>query len=196
MAEVPDMTGVSNAVDLSNTVDVLDAAKVSSAMNTSNTMDVRLYTEADLAAMRSIWNEVVEAARAFPQDEPLSSDDAREFFAAQSASTVAVRDGEVLGLAIVHPNNVGRCGHVANASFAVAPGLRGGGIGRALVSDALMRAGELGFRGMQFNAVVESNAGAIHLYEDLGFTHIGTIPGGFRNGEGVYEDTRIYYHAC
>ena len=62
------------------------------------------------------------------------------------------------------------------------------------MEDSLRQAARLGFRGLQFNAVVASNEGAIALYEDLGFQRIGRIPGGFLNKDGAYEDTFIYYH--
>ena len=92
---------------------------------------VRAYTEADLPAMTAIWNEVVEEGIAFPQEESLSLDEARAFFASQSRSAVAVRqsDGKILGLYILHPNNVGRCGHICNASYAVSSESRGLRIG-------------------------------------------------------------------
>ena len=92
----------------------------------------------------------------------------------------------------LHPNNVGRCAHVGNASYAVASSVRGLGLGRALVEDSLAQAARKGFRGLQFNAVVAGNAGAIHLYEDLGFVRVGTVPGGFVNFMGGYEDIHIY----
>lgn len=155
---------------------------------------IRPWVEADLSAMLPIWNDVVEAANAFPQLEPMGPEEAREFFAAQSLTAVAELEGRVAGLYILHPNNLGRCGHVANASYAVAASARGCGIGRALVEDSLRQLAPLGFRGLQFNAVVASNVGAIGLYESLGFARIGTIPGGFRNGEGAYEDMHIFYH--
>lgn len=157
---------------------------------------VRTWEPADLEAMTAIWNEVVRDGRAFPQIEPLSGpDEAAAFFSAQTRSAVAVGDdGTVAGLSILHPNNVGRCGHVANASYAVASHARGRGVGRALVSDSLAALAPCGFRGLQFNAVVASNAGAIALYESLGFTRIGTVPEGFRNLDGAYEDIHVYYH--
>lgn len=158
-------------------------------------LSIRLFEEADLTAMCAIWNEVVEAGVAFPQEECLDVGSARAFFSSQSATTVAVCDGEVCGLSILHPNNVGRCGHVANASYAVSKAMRGRGVGRALVSDSLDRAGRLGFRGLQFNAVVETNAGAIRLYEDLGFALVGTVPEGFRMKDGTFANTRIYFHS-
>lgn len=58
-------------------------------------MLVRKYDNTDINSMVTIWNEVVE-------------------------NGVAVDDNdEVVGLYILHPNNVGRCGHICNASYAV-----------------------------------------------------------------------------
>ena len=155
---------------------------------------IRPYREEDLPAMVEIWNEVVAAGNAFPQTEPLTLEEARVFFAEQSHTAVATVNGRVRGLYILHPNNIGRCGHVANASFAVAGASRGEGIGRLLVEDCLRQAAACGFRGLQFNAVVASNERARALYESLGFARIGMIPGGFCNRDGIYEDMYIYYH--
>ena len=88
---------------------------------------------------------------------------------------------------------MGRCGHICNASYAVASQARGKHIGAALVSDCLQQAKALGFRILQFNAVVESNRAARHLYERLGFRQLGTIPGGFRMQDGHYENICPYY---
>lgn len=156
-------------------------------------LEIRPYREEDLEGMMKVWNEVVEAGNAFPQIEPLTLETARSFFAEQTLAAVAVVDARLFGLYILHPNNVGRCAHVANASYAVASSARGLGLGRALVEDSLDQAARKGFLGLQFNAVVASNEGAIHLYEDLGFTRVGTVPGGFVNFMGAYEDMHIYY---
>ncbi len=157
-------------------------------------MNVRRYEEADLPRMAEIWNQVVEDGIAFPQLQTLTLDSARDFFAGQSFSAVAEEDGEILGLYILHPNNEGRCGHIANASYAVDRSARGKGAGEALVSHCLETAAALGFRLMQFNAVVKSNLGAIHLYEKLGFVRIGEVPGGFLMKDGHYEDIVLFYH--
>lgn len=157
---------------------------------------VRPYTGGDLEAMREIWNEVVDAGQAFPQEERLGPEAAARFFAAQSSACVAVdARGKVLGLFILHPNNEGRCGHIANASYAVAGAARGLGVGRALVEASLGEAGRLGFRILQFNAVAVDNAAARRLYENLGFTPLGIIPGGFRRPDGSYVDICLYWHA-
>ena len=157
-------------------------------------MNVRRYEEADLPRMAEIWNQVVEDGIAFPQLQTLTLDSARDFFAGQSFSAVAEEDGEILGLYILHPNNEGRCGHIDNASYAVDRAARGKGAGKALVSHCLETAAALGFRLMQFNAVVKSNLGAIHLYEKLGFMRIGEVPGGFLMKDGHYEDIILFYH--
>ncbi|MBO5512791.1 MAG: GNAT family N-acetyltransferase [Clostridia bacterium] len=137
----------------------------------------------------SIWNRVVEDGVAFPQTEPLTLDAGAAFFAEQTLTAVAVdEDGTVLGMYILHPNNVGRCGHIANASYAVARHARGQGVGEALVRDSLKQAKAHGFRVMQFNAVVATNTAALHLYEKVGFTRLGVIPKGFRLPDGTYAD--------
>ena len=157
-------------------------------------MIIREYTNGDLPAMIRIWNEVVEDGIAFPQEEPLDTESGAAFFAGQSYTGVAEDNGEIYGLYILHPNNVGRCGHICNASYAVSSESRGKHIGEQLVKDCLTKGKELGFRVLQFNAVVESNVHARHLYERLGFTQLGVIPRGFRMKDGHYENICPYYH--
>ena len=157
-------------------------------------MEIRTYRTDDLPDMIRIWNEVVEEGVAFPQEEFLDMDSGAAFFAEQSYSGVAEGDGAVVGLYILHPNNVGRCSHICNASYAVDSSCRGKHIGEKLVLDCLQKGKELGFRILQFNAVVESNVHARQLYERLGFQPLGTIPGGFRMKDGHYENICPYYH--
>ena len=143
-----------------------------------------------------IWNDIVEDGIAFPQKETLDAQTGDAFFKSQSFTGIAIDtdSGEVVGLYILHPNNVGRCGHISNASYAVKKNKRGQHIGEFLVKDCLAKAKEIGFRILQFNAVVESNTHARHLYERLGFVQIGTIPNGFLMKDGHYENICPYYH--
>lgn len=157
---------------------------------------VRAYKEKDLPEMIQIWNEVVEEGIAFPQEEYLTTETGARFFADQTYSAVAVDTDteQICGLYILHPNNVGRCGHICNASYAVASEQRGLHIGEALVSDCLVQGRLHGFRILQFNAVVASNLPARQLYQRLGFKQLGVIPNGFRMRDGHYEDICPYYH--
>ncbi|CUO29070.1 acetyltransferase [Clostridium disporicum] len=99
----------------------------------------------------------------------------------------------MLGLYILHPNNVGRCGHICNSSYAVKKDCRGLHIGEKLVIDSLEQGKKYGFRIIQFNAVVASNIHARNLYERLGFKQLGVIPEGFLMKDGHYEDICPYY---
>ncbi len=156
-------------------------------------ISIRRYQLKDLPRMTEIWNHVVEEGNAFPQLDSLTAETSQAFFDAQSYVGVADENGRILGLYILHPNNIGRCGHIANASYAVDAGFRGKGVGRSLVQDCMIQARKLGFRILQFNAVVATNLGAIHLYEKLGFHRLGTIEQGFLKPDGAYEDIIVFY---
>lgn len=157
-------------------------------------IEIRPFKREDVPGMVSVWNEVVNAGNAFPQEEPLTLQNGEAFFSSQTVCAVAVEKGVVMGLYILHPNNVGRCGHICNASYAVASYARGRGIGESLVKHCMKSAGEKGYRVLQFNAVVVSNKAAIALYDKLGFTRLGTVKGGFKNKDGIYEDIMLFYH--
>lgn len=146
----------------------------------------------ELPQAAEIWNDVVAAADSFPGDERLSEEQAWEMFAGQTKTVCALRGDEVVGVYILHPNNIGRCGHIANASYAVKKEYRGMGIGRKLVLDCLTQAKNCGFKGLQFNAVVCTNYSAIALYLKCGFSILGTVKNGYRLGDGSYADTLIF----
>lgn len=156
---------------------------------------IRRYGNNDVESMVRIWNEVVEDGIAFPQEDLLDDATGRKFFADQTYSAVAenTESGEVLGLYILHPNNIGRCGHISNASYAVASASRGLHVGEKLVRDCIVQAAKHGFKILQFNAVVATNIHARHLYERIGFKQLGVIPKGFRMKDGHYEDICPYY---
>ena len=159
-------------------------------------IEIRQYNDSDLASMIKIWNEVVDEGTAFPQEESLNEITGREFFSLQTYCGVAEdkESGNILGLYILHPNNIGRCGHICNASYAVSKNVRGLHIGEKLVLDCMRKGKELGFGILQFNAVVATNIHARNLYERLGFVQLGVIPKGFRMKDGHYEDICPYYH--
>lgn len=157
---------------------------------------LREYTSKDAVAACEIWNQVVDDGVAFPQEEDLTEESGDVFFKEQTYTGIAENEdtGEAVGLYILHPNNVGRCGHICNASYAVKRDIRGQHIGEKLVLDCLAKAKEKGFKVMQFNAVVATNTHALHLYKRIGFTQLGVIPGGFRMPDGHYEDIIPHYY--
>ena len=151
----------------------------------------------DASEAIEIWNQIVREGIAFPQRDELTIQTGLAFFESQSYTGIA-RDREtekMVGLYILHPNNVGRCGHICNASYAVRADQRGRHIGESLVRHCMTTAKALGYRILQFNAVVRSNLSALHLYEKLGFVQLGIIPEGFLKDDGTYEDIVPHYIA-
>lgn len=156
-------------------------------------MVIRKFEKEDISQMISIWNEIVEAGDAFPQEDLLDNQTGCAFFSTQTYTAVAEIDGEIVGLYILHPNNIGRCGHICNASYAVKKSCRGQHIGEKLVLDCIKQGKEHGFKILQFNAVVENNVYARRLYEKLGFIQLGVIKNGFRLNDNSYANICPYY---
>lgn len=155
----------------------------------------RKFTPEDIESAIDIWNEIVEDGIAFPQTEQLDKQGGLAFFLSQSHTGVAFEEdtGKMVGLYILHPNNVGRCGHICNTSYAVKGNERGKRIGEILVKDSMEQGKKLGFRILQFNAVVSTNEPALRLYKKLGFSQLGIIPGGFLMKDGHYQDIIPHY---
>lgn len=159
-------------------------------------IQIREFESKDIYEAIEIWNQVVEDGIAFPQTEKLTADAGKEFFKSQSYTGIAYDEetAKIVGLYILHPNNIGRCGHICNASYAVAKEVRGQHIGEKLVLHCIEKAKELKFGILQFNAVVKTNEAALALYQKLGFVRLGTIPGGFLMKDGHYEDIVLHYY--
>jgi len=159
-------------------------------------IEIKAYDKENIAEIIYIWNEVVQDGIAFPQMDLLTEISGNDFFSKQSFTGIAYNTDrkEIVGLYILHPNSVGRCGHISNASYAVKKGMRGHRIGEKLVIHSMNKAKELNFKILQFNAVVKSNEYALRLYEKLGFTKLGIITNGFLMKDGTYED--IIPHYC
>ena len=98
---------------------------------------IREYQTEDVTAAITIWNQVVEDGVAFPQEENLTEETGDAFFKEQTYTGIAVNtdNNEIVGLYILHPNNVGRCGHICNASYTVRRDFSGEHIGEKLVID-------------------------------------------------------------
>ena len=146
-------------------------------------MTVREAAENDWPQIWPIFREIVREQTTFAYDPDMSEDEARRMWMLgdPARTVVAVADDQVLGTASMYPNRAGPGSHVASASFMVDAAARGRRVGRTLVEDMIAWARRTGFVAVQFNAVVETNAAAVRLYEDLDFRTIGIAPGAFRH---------------
>ncbi len=99
--------------------------------------------------------------------------------------------GQALGTYYLRPNQTGNGSHVANAGYATAPAAQGRGVARSMLAHSLDTAKAAGFRAMQYNFVVSTNARAIATWEATGFTVAGRLPGAFRHPRYGYVDALV-----
>jgi L-amino acid N-acyltransferase YncA len=159
-------------------------------------VDIRPSTEADRDEIWNIFHEIVAACDTYAFDPGISRDEALAYwFRAGTRTYVAENSGRVAGTYILKENQPGPGSHVANAAFMVAPDARGMGIGRKMGEHCLSEARRLGFRAMQFNFVVSTNASAIYLWQQLGFKIVGTLPGAFRHPREGYVDVYVMFRS-
>ncbi len=144
-------------------------------------MIIRDATDDDWPRIYPFWASIVAAGQSYTYPDGLSLDEARPWWMeSPPGRTVVAVDGDtVLGSAHMGPNRPGRGAHVATGSFMVDPAHAGRGVGRALGEELIAWSSAQGFRAVQFNAVVETNASAVHLWQALGFRIVGTVPEAF-----------------
>ena len=158
-------------------------------------MLIRDATDHDWPALYPIFSEIVAAGQTYAYPEGLSSEEARHYWMAKppGRTVVAVEGDVVLGTATMGPNRPGRGSHVATASFMVDPRQHNRGTGRALGNDLIDWARREGYKGIQFNAVVETNEGAVHLWKSLGFTVLATVPEAFDHAQHGLVGLNVMY---
>ena len=150
---------------------------------------LRPFEPDDRAGVERIADEIVRDGSVFPFEDMAGV--LEYWFAPRSVVVVAAVGDEVVGTYALKPNLPDRGAHVCNAGYMVAEAARGRGVGRALCEHSLRKARELGYRLMQFNQVVATNLGAVHLWQELGFRIVGTIPGSFRHPDQGYVDAHV-----
>lgn len=149
----------------------------------SVTRTIRPLTDADWPSVWPIVEAVCREGETYVYPTDITEEQARGYWLEPPPGAVVVLedDGVILGTAKMGPNRPGHGDHIGTASFMVAEAARGRGVARALGEHVIAWHREHGFRGIQFNAVVESNAPAVHLWQRLGFEIVGTVPGAFRS---------------
>jgi ribosomal protein S18 acetylase RimI-like enzyme len=159
-------------------------------------MKIRAATESDHDALWNIFQEIVAAGDTCAFDPKMSREEALAYwFRGDTNTYIAEKDGRVVGTYILKPNQLGPGSHVANAAFMVASDAQGSGVGRRMAEHCLTQARRMGFRAMQFNFVISTNTPATHLWEQVGFKIVGTLPGAFHHPEKGYVDVYVMYRS-
>jgi len=158
-------------------------------------VEIRDATADDWPEIWPIFDAIVQAGETYAYDPALTSEQARDLWLERppGRTVVALVDGRVVGTAKMGPNRPARGSHVGTASFMVGPAARGHGVGRALAEHVVDWHREHGYRGIQFNAVVETNESAVALWQSLGFRIIGTVPGAFHHPTHGYVGLHVMH---
>jgi L-amino acid N-acyltransferase YncA len=159
-------------------------------------LTLRQARASDSDSIWDIFHAVVASGDTYVFDPGISRVEALAYWLDSPVRCyVAERDGIVVGTYILKPNQPGLGSHIANAAFMVAPSARGLGLGRTMGEHCLGEARRHGFRGMQFNFVVSTNAPAIRLWQQLGFDIVGTLPGAFRHSREGFIDAYVMFRS-
>ena len=163
-------------------------------MTTSGGLDIREASGDDRDSVWEIFHAVVAGGDTYVFDPETPRDEALEYWFHPGTRTyVAESGGRVVGTYILRPNRPGLGSHVANAAFMVSPSACGLGTGRAMGEHCLDEARRQGYRAMQFNFVVSTNEAAVTLWQRLGFTIVGTLPGAFRHRTRGFVDAYVMF---
>jgi L-amino acid N-acyltransferase YncA len=166
------------------------------ALNVLKVFKIRPAIDADQDPVWQIFHEVVSAGDTYTFDPQMSREDALGYwFRSDTHTYVAENGGRIVGTYTLRANQPGAGAHVANAAFMVPSSARGQGVGRGMAEHCLSEARRLGFRAMQFNFVVSTNESAIHLWQQLGFEIVGTLPGAFRHPARGYVDVYVMFRS-
>ena len=158
-------------------------------------MEIREATDGDWAAIWPFFRAIVEAGETYAYPTDVTEAEGRALWMERppGRTVVAVDDGVVVGSAKMGPNRRGRGAHIATASFMVDASAGGRGTGRALAEEMVAWARAEGYRGIQFNAVVETNERAVALWRSLGFEVVGTVPGAFESASHGYVGLHVMF---
>lgn len=157
--------------------------------------EIREATQTDWERIHPFFSVIVAEGQTYAYPDGLSAAEARALWMEQppGRTVVATVDGAVVGSAKMGPNRPGRGAHIATASFMIDPEHRGHGTGRSLAEHVVEWARVSGYRGIQFNAVVETNTAAVRLWQSLGFEIVGTVPGAFHHPEHGYVGLHVMF---
>ncbi|MCB0632615.1 MAG: GNAT family N-acetyltransferase [Saprospiraceae bacterium] len=157
---------------------------------------VRPASKSDLDTVWQMWKEVMDQKIYFPYDASYSRAQIEAVWInLDNPVYVAELDGRIAGAYILRPNQPAYGSHIANGAYMVSGSARGNGIGSVLCNHSIQTAKQLGYRGMQFNLVVSTNAAAIRVWKAHGFEIIGTVPGGFFQEDLGYVDAHIFFRS-
>ncbi|GJM41276.1 MAG: N-acetyltransferase [Ardenticatenaceae bacterium] len=157
-------------------------------------MIIREATEQDFEGIWPIFQEVVAAGETYAYRQDTSREEALQIWLHKPRQTfVAEEDGRILGTYYIKTNQDGPGDHVCNCGYMVSSFARGRGLATAMCEHSQKVAVEMGYRAMQFNFVASTNAGAVRLWQKLGFETVGRLPKAFNHPTQGFVDALVMY---
>ena len=151
----------------------------------------------DKSEFELIWpffHDILKAGKTYSYDPDTTLEEGRNIWCApEKKAYVALVDDVPVGTFYIRANQLGLGDHIANGGFMVSPNHTGKGYGREMAREMVNIAKEMGFYGMQFNFIVEDNGASLHIWKDMGFEVVGTVPDAMRHSEKGYTPVHILY---
>jgi len=157
---------------------------------------MRRAVSADADALWAILEPMIREGATYPLPRDWERESALGYWlSANHTVHVAEVDGRVVGTYYMRPNTMGGGSHIANCGYVVAPDARGMGVAGRMCAHSLEIARQAGYTGMQYNFVIATNAGAVHLWTRMGFETVGRLPGVFAHPEHGFVDALVMFRA-
>jgi ribosomal protein S18 acetylase RimI-like enzyme len=158
-------------------------------------VEIRAYRDSDWATLWPLLKTTFQAGDTYVFAPDSTEQEIHRAWIEAPARTFVARDadGTLLGTYFIKANQVGLGSHVSNCGYIVAPPAQGRGIASQMCQHSQAQAIELGFRAMQFNMVVSTNQRAVRLWQHLGFSVVGQLPGAFRHRQLGFVDGLVMY---
>ncbi|MDF2117513.1 GNAT family N-acetyltransferase [Roseiarcaceae bacterium H3SJ34-1] len=157
-------------------------------------MSIRPAHERDRDAIWRILEPVIRAGETYALPPEMTKAEALAYWTAADRETFVLdEDDDIVGTYYLRANQSGGGGHVANCGYMTAGQAGGRGVARRLCEHSLDHSRARGFKAMQFNFVVGTNARAIRLWESLGFETAGRLPLAFLHPRDGYVDALVMF---
>lgn len=155
---------------------------------------IRAATASDWPAIWWILEPIFRDGSTYAVDQNISEAESRLMWLEAPAATFVAEEGsQILGTYYIKTNHAGRAAHICNCGYMTANAARGRGLATAMCLHSQNAARALGYRSMQFNMVMASNAGAVRLWQKLGFDIVGTLPRAFDHPEHGFVDAHVMW---
>lgn len=155
---------------------------------------IREMTKADFDSFWPAFEAIIKAQETYNYSPSMSFTEAYHHWCEESLKAfVMERDQQIVGTYYVKANAKGPGDHICTCGYMVANQAQGQGIGRKLCAHSQDIARGLNFKAMVFNSVVATNEIAIHLWQDIGYRIVGTIPKSYRHAQCGLVDSYIMF---